>query len=422
MPTDQLVALVVFAVTLALLAVFAAAETALERSNRARIQALAAKGDIRAARIADSAERIVQTIDPLTFGRIVNAALVVLALAYFGAERWGSVGGILGLGAVGVFVTVVVQMTVGLVVARQPEVSALHISRFIQFSNVILGVPSWIVALPARLVARTISAVTPEPDDILSLVEREEASGGVEEEERRMIRGVIGLEDKMAREIMVPRIDIAAADIEDGIEEVSTIVIERGFSRVPVYRETIDDIVGIVYAKDLLRSASDGNGRDRRVSELLRDPVFIPESKRLDQLLTEMRASRTHMAIVLDEYGGTAGLVTIEDLLEEIVGEIEDEYDTARAPVEMISEHEVVIDAGADTEALQELFGVDVESEEYETVGGLVIHELGRLPTVGDEICVEGLKLRVLSMAGRRIRRLRIERLQEEPIESVAAK
>lgn len=422
MPTDQLVALVVFAVTLALLAVFAAAETALERSNRARIQALAAKGDIRAARIADSAERIVQTIDPLTFGRIVNAALVVLALAYFGAERWGSVGGILGLGAVGVFVTVVVQMTVGLVVARQPEVSALQISRFIQFSNVILGVPSWVVALPARLVARTISAVTPEPDDILSLVEREEASGGVEEEERRMIRGVIGLEDKMAREIMVPRIDIAAADIEDGIEEVSTIVIERGFSRVPVYRETIDDIVGIVYAKDLLRAASDGNGRDRRVSELLRDPVFIPESKRLDQLLTEMRASRTHMAIVLDEYGGTAGLVTIEDLLEEIVGEIEDEYDTARAPVEMISEHEVVIDAGADTEALQELFGVDVESEEYETVGGLVIHELGRLPTVGDEICVEGLKLRVLSMAGRRIRRLRIERLQEEPVESVAAK
>ncbi len=422
MPTDQLVALVVFAVTLALLAVFAAAETALERSSRARIQALAARGDIRAARIADSAERIVQTIDPLTFGRIVNAALVVLALAYFGAERWGSVGGILGLGAVGVFVTVVVQMTVGLVVARQPEVSALHISRFIQFSNVILGIPSWVVALPARLVARTISAVTPEPDDILSLVEREEASGGVEEEERRMIRGVIGLEDKMAREIMVPRIDIAAADIEDGIEEVSTIVIERGFSRVPVYRETIDDIVGIVYAKDLLRAASDGNGRDRRVSELLRDPVFIPESKRLDQLLTEMRASRTHMAIVLDEYGGTAGLVTIEDLLEEIVGEIEDEYDTARAPVEMISEHEVVIDAGADTEALQELFGVDVESEEYETVGGLVIHELGRLPTVGDEICVEGLKLRVLSMAGRRIRRLRIERLQEEPVESVAAK
>ena len=425
MPNDQIVSLAVFAVTLALLAIFAAAETALERSNRARIQALAARGDIRALRIADSAERIAQTIDPLTFGRIVNAALVVLALAYFGAERWGSLEGIVGLGAVGVLVTVVVQMTVGLVVARQPEVSALQISQFIRLSNVILGVPSWIVALPARLVARTISAVTPEPDDILSLVEREEASGGVEEEERRMIRGVIGLEDKMAREIMVPRIDIAAADIEDGIEDVATIVIERGFSRVPIYRETIDDIVGIVYAKDMLRAASNSNGREnreRKVTELIRDPVFIPESKRLDQLLTEMRASRTHMAIVLDEYGGTAGLVTIEDLLEEIVGEIEDEYDTARAPVEMISEHEVVIDAGADTEALQELFGVNVESEDYETVGGLVIHELGRLPSVGDEICVEGLKLRVLSMAGRRIRRLRIEREVEDAVESIAAK
>lgn len=426
MPADQVAALVVFVASLVLLAVFAAAETALERSNRARIQALAARGDIRALRIADSAERIAQTIDPLTFGRIVNAALVVLALAYFGTERWGVTGGLVGLGVAGVFVTVVVQMTVGLVVARQPEASALRLSQFIRVSNIVLGIPSWIVALPARLVARTISAVTPEPDDILSLVEREEAAGGVEEEERRMIRGVIALEDKMAREIMVPRIDIAAANIEDGIDDIATIVIERGFSRVPVYRETIDDIVGIVYAKDLLRAASNGSAnenRERKVSELLRDPVFIPESKRLDQLLTEMRASRTHMAIVLDEYGGTAGLVTIEDLLEEIVGEIEDEYDTARAPVEMISETEAVIDAGADTEALEELFGVDVESEEYETVGGLVIHELGRLPAVGDEVCVAGLRLRVLSMSGRRIRRLRIERETDDAaLESVAAK
>ncbi|MCA9852380.1 MAG: CBS domain-containing protein, partial [Dehalococcoidia bacterium] len=131
----------------------------------------------------------------------------------------------------------------------------------------------------------------PPIDDFLALVEREEASGGVEEEERRMIRGIIDLEDKTAREIMVPRIDVAAAEISDTVDDVAALINERGFSRIPIYRENVDDIVGIVYAKDLLRSVSNGS-RERTLSELLRQPVFIPESKRLDQLLTEMRASR----------------------------------------------------------------------------------------------------------------------------------
>jgi CBS domain containing-hemolysin-like protein len=235
-----------------------------------------------------------------------------------------------------------------------------------------------------------------------------------------MIRGIIDLEDKTAREIMVPRIDIAAAEVEDSVDDVAAIVIERGFSRIPVYRENIDDIVGIVFAKDLLRAVANG-GRERKLADLLRTPVFIPESKRLDQLLTDMRSSRTHMAIVVDEYGGTAGLVTIEDLLEEIVGEIEDEYDTARPPVEIISPDEVLLDAGTPTEILEELFGLNVESEDFDTIGGLVIHELGRLPSVGDEACIDSLRIKVLSMSGRRIRRLRIERRSDEPVESAPA-
>ena len=276
--------------------------------------------------------------------------------------------------------------------------------------------PAFVLSLPSRLVARSLRLVTPDfGGDILSLVEREEAAGGVEEQERRMIRGIIALEDKAAREIMVPRIDMAAADVEDSVMDVATIVNERGFSRVPVYRGNIDDIVGIIYAKDLLRAVATG-GREKQLSEMLRQPVFIPESKRLDELLTEMQGSRTHMAIVVDEYGGTAGLVTIEDLLEEIVGEIEDEYDVARPPMEVISPDEVVLDAGMGTDVLKELFGYDVDSEDFDTVGGFLIHQLGRLPSVGDEVTVNGLHLRVLSMSGRRVRRLRIARqTQTEP-------
>ncbi len=419
METDSIIAVVVLVVSAIALAAFAAGETALERANRARIQALGTRGDRRAQQIAESAERIAAALDPLTTGRILFAASFVLSVAYLGVQAYGAGVGIVGIGAIGVLGAAIIQMTVGLVAARQPEVSALQLSQFIRWSSIIFGGPSFVLALPAKLVARTIRAVAPEPDDLLALVEREEATGGVEEEERRMIRGIIALEDKTAREIMVPRIDMAAASIDESVEDVAAIIIERGVSRVPIYRESIDDIVGIVYAKDLLRSVANG-GRERRLSELLREPVFIPESKRLDQLLTEMRASRTHMAIVVDEYGGTAGLVTIEDLLEEIVGEIEDEYDTARVPMEVLSENEVVLDAGAPTSTLQDVFGVDVQSEDYDTVGGLVIHELGRLPSVGDEAEVDGLTLRVLSMSGRRIRRLRVEREAEEPIESAA--
>jgi CBS domain containing-hemolysin-like protein len=311
-------------------------------------------------------------------------------------------------------------MTVGKLVARQPEYTALSLHHVIRLAAMAFGVIAWLLALPAKLLARLLRFVAPTPiDDLLALVEREEAAGGVEEEERRMIRGIIDLEDKTAREIMVPRIDIAAAELSQSVDAVAAIIIERGFSRIPIFKENIDDIVGIIYAKDLLRAVANG-ARDRALGDLLRRPVFIPESKRLDQLLTEMRASRTHMAIVVDEYGGTAGLVTIEDLLEEIVGEIEDEYDTAAPPVEVISADEVLLDAGSPTETLQELFDLDIESEDFDTVGGLVIHQLGRLPDIGDDVTVGDLNLQVLSMAGRRIKRVRVQRARHEPVEIAA--
>jgi putative hemolysin len=404
------------------LGAIAAAETALERASDVRIQALAIRGNRRAQRIASSVEQPRAFLGPLTAARVIFAALIVALFAYLGARSYSPFQGAVGIGVLGGLWVAVVQMTVGLVVARQPEYAALQLSGVVRAVSVTFAVPAFVLGLPSRVAARSFRMVSPDFDtDILSLVEREEAAGGVEEQERRMIRGIIALEDKAAREIMVPRIDVAAADIEDSIMDVANIVNERGFSRVPVYRENIDDIVGIVYAKDLLRAVCNG-GTDRALAELLREPVFIPESKRLDQLLTEMQTTRTHMAIVVDEYGGTAGLVTIEDLLEEIVGEIEDEYDVARPPMEVISGDEVVLDAGTATDILKELFDYDVESDDYDTVGGFLIHRLGRLPSVGDEVQVDGLMLRVLSMSGRRVRRLRVARQPREEPENAAAR
>jgi CBS domain containing-hemolysin-like protein len=398
------------------LAALAATETALERASDVRIHALAARGDERAQRIAGSVEEPRAFLGALTVGRVMAAALVVGLFAYLGADAYGR-SGALWVALAGGLYCALAEMTVGLMVSRQPEYAALYLSKVAVITGAVLAVPAWILSLPARLVARSIRAVTPVREiDILALVEREEAAGGVEEQEKRMIRGIIALEDKTVREIMVPRIDIAAADMEDSVSDVARLVVERGFSRVPVYRENIDDIVGIIYAKDLLQAVSNG-GREKQLADMLREPTFIPESKRLDHLLTEMRAGRTHMAIVVDEYGGTAGLVTIEDLLEEIVGEITDEYDIVPPPMEVISEDEVVLDAGVGTDVLQELFDYEVESEDFDTVGGFLIHELGRLPAVGDEVHVDGLTLRVLSMAGRRIKRLRITRAGSEELE-----
>ena len=420
MDPSSITAIVLIALFTATLGLVAAAETALERASDVRIQALAARGDERARRIAGDVQPRV-FLGPLTLARVMSAAAVVSLFAFLGTKAYGPNGAV-GIGLCGGLYIALVEMTVGLMVARQPEYAALYLSRVARVSATVLRVPAWLLALPSRLLARSISAVTPDREiDILALVEREEAAGGVEEQERRMIRGIIDLEDKTVREIMVPRIDIAAADVEDSVTSVAHLVTERGFSRVPVYRENIDDIVGIIYAKDLLRAVTNGD-RERQLKDMLREPTFIPESKKLDNLLTEMRAGRTHMAIVVDEYGGTAGLVTIEDLLEEIVGEITDEYDVAESTMEIISPDEVVLDASVGTDVLGELFGVRVESEDFDTVGGLLIHELGRLPAVGDEVLVDGLSLRVLSMAGRRIRRLRVARTTAEEREEANAR
>ncbi|WP_322818311.1 hemolysin family protein [Tepidiforma sp.] len=404
------------------LAAVAAAEAALERANDARIRALAARGNRQAQRIVPSVEQPGRYLGAITAGRVLIATVVISLFAYLGADRNGAAWAAIVYGLGGGGLMAMVQMAVGMVVARAPEYAALKLSGVAVATRRIFGVPALLLGLPAGLAARSIRLVTPEPEtDILALLEREEAEGGVEEAERRMIRGVIALEDKTAREIMVPRIDVAAAEIGATVGDVASIVTERGFSRVPIYRESIDDVVGIVYAKDLLKAMADG-GPDRPVSDLLREAYFIPESKRLDELLTEMQSRRTHMAIVVDEYGGTAGIVTIEDLLEEIVGEIEDEYDVARPSIEVISPDEVVLDAGASTDVLRELFGVNVESDDFDTVGGFLIHHLGRLPAVGDEVEVEGLTLRVLSMAGRRVRRLRVSRQPTIEREEVAAR
>ncbi|MGD9933622.1 MAG: hemolysin family protein [Dehalococcoidia bacterium] len=400
---------VALAVVTVVMAATAAAETALERASEARIRALAARGEARAQRIAGKVSEPRAFLGPLTATRVLASSATVAIAGWIGASTFGPAGAVL-IGMAGGLWAAVVQMTVGLLAARQPELAALQLSGVVRVTGSIAGGPAWVLSIPARILARSLRAVAGDGyNDLLALVEREEATGRVAEYETRMIRGVIALEEKTAREIMIPRIDMAVADINDSVIDVARMVTERGYSRIPVYRENIDDIAGIVYAKDLLRITANG-GRPRKLADILRPASFIPESKRLDDLLTEMQVSRVHLAIVVDEYGGTAGLVTIEDLLEEIVGEIEDEYDVAGPRTEVISDHAAIVDGGASTDVLDELFQTEVESDDYDTVGGFVMHHLGRLPKPGDTVKAEGLVFEVLNVRGRRVGRVRVER------------
>jgi CBS domain containing-hemolysin-like protein len=221
-----------------------------------------------------------------------------------------------------------------------------------------------------------------------------------------MIHAVIELGDRRVHEVMVPRTSMVALGSDATYEEAIETIVAEGHSRVPVYEESVDEVVGILYAKDLLPFLKDGAPPRPTLRSLLRSPVFVPESMSIDDLLHELQRRKVHLAIVLDEYGGTAGLVTIEDLLEEIVGEIQDEYDTEEPIIERLSDDESRIDGRASIDDLAEAFDVELsleDEDEYDTVGGLVFHRLGKVPVPGDRIEVDGLTLTVESTDGRRV-------------------
>jgi CBS domain containing-hemolysin-like protein len=242
--------------------------------------------------------------------------------------------------------------------------------------------------------------------EIRELVDMAEERGVVEHGEREMIQSVFELGDTIAREVMVPRTEVVWIERNKTVPQALALALRSGFSRIPVIGENIDDVVGVAYLKDLVRRTQDAErARETKVADVMRSPVFVPESKPVDELLREMQAMRTHIAIVIDEYGGTAGLVTIEDIVEEIVGEITDEYDDERPPIERIDDDTARVSARLAVEDLAELFDVDLpRRDDVETVSGLLAETLGRVPIAGSRAEAHGLELVAEGVGGRRNR------------------
>jgi CBS domain containing-hemolysin-like protein len=320
------------------------------------------------------------------------------------------------LGVVEVLLLLMLQFLARVLALARPERVALTFVRPVELLNRVLFV--FVLPLEAldRLLRRMVGAqrgLSPADaeDRLRHLVE---GNSDLEEDEREMIASVIELGEQPVREVMVPRMDIVGAPDSSTVRDVLDRIVESGHSRIPIYQGSIDNITGVVYAKDLLRFLRDGS-QSAPVQPLAREASYVPETKKVDELLHEMQQRRVHLAIVVDEYGGTAGLITIEDLIEEIVGEIQDEYDVEEAMIEEVSDNEALFDARVSIRDVNDTLDLDIEDEDFDTLGGLLYHELGKVPNVGDEVRVDGAVVTVLTTTGRRVRKVRVTKVPHEP-------
>jgi CBS domain containing-hemolysin-like protein len=250
-------------------------------------------------------------------------------------------------------------------------------------------------------------------EEIKTLVDAGSEEGVLEDEEKEMIYSIFQFGDLIAREIMIPRIDIVALDAEEPLDAALDLILKKGHSRIPIYEDTIDNVIGLIYAKDLLKLWRDQKGIvGRKVREMIRPAYFIPESKKAGDLLADLQQRKIHLAIVVDEYGGTAGLVTIEDLIEEIVGDIQDEYDPdEEAEYTRLSDDEFLFDAGINLGEVNDLLDVELPTDESDTLGGYVFSVMGKVPLAGEVIRENDLMITVETITGRRIRKVRVQKV-----------
>jgi CBS domain containing-hemolysin-like protein len=415
---------------LALNAFLAAARAALVNARRPRLRQLHEAGQAGAAlagRVAEDSSRLIATLrfaQTLCRFSVAGAAVFAFTPALRALlDDWRPLAPAAEFVAIALVVLLAAQVTLAVgellpeaLALREPEAWAMALAPAVMLLE-------WIVAPLSRLLvgfsttmARPLggSGVLPvvTEEEIKTMVDAGEEGGAIEQEEKEMIYSIFQFGDTLAREVMVPRIDMVAIDVNTPIAEAVDIILRAGHSRIPVYEESTDNVIGLLYAKDLLRVWKEGS-LDRTVRDLLRPVYFVPEAKKLDDLLAELQRQRVHIALVVDEYGGIAGLVTLEDIVEEIVGEIRDEYDEAEEPrIEPLDDGAYLLDGRLDLDDVNDLLDADLPRETADTLGGFVYGELGRVPVTGEKLVAGGLELRVEQVTGRRIRKIRAARLE----------
>lgn len=404
--------LVVAAAVLVLLAgLLASAEAALSSLSKARAEELVEAergGAPRLLRIASDPSRYINTTLLL---RVAAETASVVLVAFVVADTFGALWQriLLAVGVMIVVSYVVIGVGPRTLGQQYSERVALAVSGPVMVMTRVLGPVS-------RTLIAVGNAMTPgkgyregpfaSEAELREYVDLAEASRLIESGERRMIHSVFELDDTVVREVMVPRTDVVFIERHKTLRKAMSLALRSGYSRIPVVGENLDDLIGMAYLKDITKRVFDKHDAEttERVESVVRDCMYVPDSKPADDLLREMQAQRTHVAIVIDEFGGTAGMVTIEDILEEIVGDITDEYDSEPDAIERLSNGSVRISARFDVDDLGELFGTPIEDDDVDSVGGLLAKYLGKVPIPGSHIEVDGLRFEAESPAGRRNR------------------
>jgi CBS domain containing-hemolysin-like protein len=398
---------------LLLLAFTSAVDAALSAISRHRLNLLKEENTPRAqiiGRLLADPYRLKATIVLLNTTAMIAATVFTLHLLNGAALSW-RLGGLVLLLLLMVIFSIALPKAL---VARNPAQAGYRLARpmalLAQLLWPLINAINW---LTNPLIRRLSGQKMPQlpivtEEELLLLVNVGEEEGLIEPEEREMIEGIFSFGETVVSEVMIPRVDIVALEETATLDVALDVAIANGHSRIPVYRETIDRISGVLYIKDLLPGLRAGKN-DMPLAGLLRPPHFVPETMKVDALFKDLQTRKVHLAIAVDEYGGTAGLVTIEDLLEEIVGEIQDEYDAEEPSIQMLGAGELIVDARVPIDDINDLTGLQLSSAESDRIGGMVFERLGRVPRVGDQLELgDGAVVTVLSMEGLRQRQLRL--------------
>jgi putative hemolysin len=413
--TEAWLQLIVLIISLILCTTASAAETALTSVSRIKLKNLVEEGDKKALEI----ERLIS--QPNVF---LSTILVVNSVAVIIASSMTTVLALRFIPDYGELIgTILISLVVLIFCEITPKTAAVQ--NPIRWARTLIKpvrVAAWllhplIVALSAvtnnlvRLMGGQMKHRGPfvTEEELRLLVSVGEEEGILEEGETDMIHSIFEFADTTVREVMIPRIDMVTLESDATVDEAVDLALQGGFSRIPVYEETIDNIIGVLFTKDMLKQLREGHNSSP-IRELVRPAYFVPETKKLDDMLREIRQKRTHMAIVVDEYGSVAGLVTIEDLVEEIVGDIQDEYDREENLYEQITQYEYIFDAKINLDEFNELMDTDLENEDYETLGGFLLGQLDKIPISGDTITYNNLTFTVLTTRGLRITKVKVER------------
>jgi CBS domain containing-hemolysin-like protein len=397
------------AVCLLVTAVSAAAQVASSLSGRSQLRQILEPGQVTGLRGSEGLVRIGMSLLVLNGLGLLASAVILTLLVRELSQPWQVIAMLGG----GCLVLALFHVAPRIRAAGNPDRAARLLAGPVRVLILAVSPLVWLTARAAELTAGLGGPVSQArlttDEELQLLVDVGEEQGLIEEEEREMITGIIELGKTAAREVMVPRIDIHTVAVGATLGEAVEVIIECGHSRIPAYDETIDHVAGILYAKDLLRAMHHGSELPT-IEPLLRPAYFIPEFKPIDDLLAELQHKKVHMAIVVDEYGGTAGLVTIEDLIEEIVGEIQDEYDTEEPRYERITDDEFEFSARVDLDDVNRLMEISLPTNGADTLAGLVYSQLGRVPDVGDSARFDDARIDVLSVDGRRIEKVLVVR------------